>query len=144
MRFKVLYSGTWQILAALDEQDCCEVLEALVALAGDRKTKATAAGFRAQWRLIPNEGPQRLGTDVYHRVDDPNKINEFIKGNHRLLCFEAEGKVVVCSHVIRKKSPKTKASDRKRAAKLRDAYIAAAKAGEIEIVSDRENEDEQG
>jgi hypothetical protein len=134
MRLQTLKAGKWTIVAPLDAQGRCEVLDALAELGNDPKTRATAAGFVALWGHIPIEGPRSLGTDNYHRVDDNNDIYEFIKGNHRLLCFQAEGRVVVCSHVIRKKSQKTPAAEKKRAAKLRDEYLAAKKAGAIEFV----------
>lgn len=136
MRLKTLRAGKWTVVAPVDEQGQCDVLDAIVALAGDKKTRATAAGFAALWDRIPVEGPKALGTVNYHCVDDDNDIYEFIKGSHRLLCFPANGRLVVCSHVIRKKSQKTKPIDKKKAASLREAYIAAAKAGQVEILPD--------
>lgn len=136
MRLKLLSSGRWQVLAPVDDNGTCEVLDALVALYEAKQTKATATGFRALWNQIPHEGPRKLGDLHYHRVDDENQINQFIRRDHRLLCFEANGRLIICSHVLRKKSQKTPAADRIRAAKLRDEYIAAEKANKIVVVSD--------
>lgn len=136
IRLKTLKPGKWTVVAPLDESGQCEVFDAIVALAADNKTRATAAGFAALWDRIPIEGPRALGTVNYHCVDDANDIYEFIKGDHRLLCFPADGRLVVCSHVIRKKSQKTKPIDKKKAANLRKAYVEAAKAGQVEILPD--------
>jgi hypothetical protein len=106
MRLRSLHKGAWTVLAPEDDDRACEVLDQLEALAGDKKTKATAAGFLAQWEQVPVEGPRRLGTDIYHRIDEDNQIYEFIKRDHRLVCFEADGRIVVCSHIFRKKSQK--------------------------------------
>lgn len=120
----------------VDDADVCEVVDELRALFEDKKSKATAAGFFAQFSQIPAVGPRALRVEIYHKVDDENEIYEFIKGNHRLLCFEAEGRLVICSHVLRKKSQKTSAKDRRKAAALRTAYLASKAAGNISVLED--------
>lgn len=121
------------MLALVDESGACQVLNDLEQLANDKKTKATAAGFYVFWKGIPREGPRKLGTAIYHRIDDDNEINEFSKGNHRLLCFEAEGCLIVCSHIVRKTSQKIPASDKKKAARLREQYLDAVKNKKVTI-----------
>lgn len=109
----------------------CEVLDALDTLAENPKTSATAAGFKAWWDHIPAEGPRHLSDKVYHCVDSDNEIYEFIKGGHRLLCFQATGRVVVCSHVMKKASQKTPMKDKKRAISLRKQFLEAQSRGEV-------------
>jgi hypothetical protein len=137
MRLKLLYTkGNWKVLAPVNANGVCEVEDAINALKNSRKTKATGVGFVALWSRIPNHGPRELGTDKYHRVDEENAIYEFIKGGHRLLCFEADGALVVCSHIFKKSSGKTPKKETKRAVKLRDDYLAREKLGDIEIDTD--------
>ena len=138
MRLRVLHKGTWKVLALVSEDGSCDVENELDALASDKKTKATAAGFKALWSRIPPTGPRGLGTDNYHRVDDENEINQFIRRQHRILCFEADGCLIVCSHMLLKQSSKTPSADRARAAEFRKAYKAAVALGSIEILDDDE------
>ncbi|WP_448482221.1 type II toxin-antitoxin system RelE/ParE family toxin [Pseudoxanthomonas mexicana] len=128
-------------MAPEDDEGACEVLDQLKALAADKKTKATAAGLLAQWEQVPAEGPRKLGTDIYHRIDDENQIYEFIKRDHRLVCFEADGRIVVCSHLFRKKSQKTPNAEKRKATDLRARYHEAVRHGNVEIVDDEDDED---
>lgn len=121
-------------MALVDDAGACEVLDDLAALFADKKTRATAAGFFQQFEQIPAVGPMGLGSGIYHKVDDQNEIYEFIKRDHRLLCFEADSRIVVCSHVMRKKQQKTSPKDRRRAAAFRTAYLVALQQGELVVV----------
>lgn len=104
----------------------------------DAKLKGYALGFVALWRRIPRTGPRSLGTDLYHCVDDEHEIYEFIKGPLRLLCFEADGALVLCSHVLRKKSQKTKGKDKAAAIALRARFLASSSADTLEIEEEGE------
>jgi hypothetical protein len=136
MRLKVLSDGFWQVIAPLDANDSCSVEVELASLASDRKLRASVIGLRAVWGRIPTLGPRRLGTPLYHCVDEDNGIYEFIKGPLRLLCFEASGRLVVCSHTLRKTTRKTPRSDKALAIALKKRYLAAVTAGEVKIVVD--------
>lgn len=139
MRLKLLYTaGKWKVLARVNAQGVCEVEDAILALKNSAKTKATGVGFVALWSRIPSHGPRELGTDKYHRVDDENSIYEFIKRGHRLLCFEAEGALVVCSHVFKKASGKTPPKEKAKAMSFRNEYLAKARLGQIEIEDEGE------
>jgi phage-related protein len=109
------------------------------ALSADRLTKATAAGLRAQWKQIPHQGARALGNDIYRRVDADNEIYEFRKRDHRLLCFEAQGRVIICSHIFLKKGQKTPDAEKAKAIALRTEYFAALQNGQVNIVDDEEN-----
>ncbi|MFD1295246.1 type II toxin-antitoxin system RelE/ParE family toxin [Lysobacter gummosus] len=131
MRLRKIIVGTWDVLAETDDCGRCELQAELEALFDARKTKATAAGFYSFWRHIPAEGPRKLGTDIYHQLDSADEIYEFIKGDYRVLCFQVRGRVILCSHLMRKKSQKTPRREIDRAKGLRKAYLAAEKANEL-------------
>lgn len=134
MRLKLLYTaGKWKVLAPVSPEGLCEVEDAIRELKDSPKTKATGLGFVVLFSRIPSRGPRELGTDKYHRVDEDNSIYEFIKRGHRLLCFEADGALIVCSHVFKKASDKTPAKEKARAISLRNDYLAKMKTGQIKI-----------
>lgn len=115
----------------VDDRGVCEVEGALDGLSKNPKTRATAAGFKAWWAHIPADGPRGLSDSVYHRVDKKNEIYEFVKGDHRLLCFQADGKVVVCSHIFMKKGRKTPDDEKAKAIRLRKDYLEALVQGKV-------------
>jgi hypothetical protein len=114
--------------------DSCALEQELVALMSDAKYGASATGLGALWERIPKTGPKSLGAALYHRVDEKDDIYEFIKGDIRLFCFEADGAIVVCSHAIIKKSQKTKRKDIAPAIALKERYLVAEKTGRISFV----------
>lgn len=136
MRLRCLSKGVWAVLAVMKGDDECEMVDELQALYADKKTRATAAGFYVQFQRIPQFGPQHLGTDIFHNVDGKNEIYEFIKGSYRVLCFVADNRIVVCSHVVRKKRRTISPKDILRAATLRNDYFAARAANAVFIVED--------
>lgn len=134
MRLKTVYPGVWRITAPMGANSNCELLEELEALAANRRTEATVAKFARIWKQIPHQGPHSLPSEMYHRVDEEHEIYEFRARDHRILCFLADGRVVVCSHVFLKQSNRTPASEKRQAIAVRIAYLAAKRAGELEIV----------
>ncbi len=133
MRLKVLYCGQWQVVAPVASDGTCDLEVQLAALAMDKKCKAFVIGFRALWQRIPRHGPRGLGTDFYHCVDPDGSIYEFRKGGLRLLCFEADGAIVVCSHVFRKQSRKTPESEVRRALSLKKRFDEAHRLSKVLI-----------
>lgn len=131
MRLKVLHTGGWRVAAVLNADDRCLLEEELVSLADNPKLYGYILGFHALWARIQRVGPRALGTDLYHCVDEEHEIYEFLKGPLRLLCFEAEGAVVVCSHVIRKQRQKIKARDKQQAIALRRDFLQAQAARNV-------------
>lgn len=138
MQLKTLYCGTWRVVAPLSEDGTCELEASLMALADNRKLRASVVGLAALWDRIPRTGPKALGTSLYHCIDDKASIYEFIKGDLRLLCFEVDGATVVCSHVFVKKSQKTPARVAKRAVELKKQYLQALQKGDVHIANDDE------
>ena len=125
MRLRRIGSGRWTIAGEEDPRGGCPIADQLDALAENSKTRAIAAGFRAQFALIPAEGPTQLPDGIYHRVDSQNGIYEFIKGRYRILCFAVDGNVIVCSTIFLKDQRKTPKSEVKRAIDLKNRYMAA-------------------
>ncbi len=65
---------------------------------------------------VARQGPPH-NVKINHTLQDP--IWEFIQGRLRVLYFFDEGKVIICSHAILKKSQKVPARDIQRA---KEAY----------------------
>lgn len=127
MRLKCFHQAPgskWQLKAEVDADGTCPLAEELAALFNDPQTEAVGAGFIAIFDQIPDAGPHQLGTGLYHLVDKANEIYEFKKGSYRLLCFQHEGAVIICSHLLRKKSQQAPARDVKQAARLRKNFLA--------------------
>ena len=133
MRLRKLSVGTWSVLALVEADGNCALDDEIRALYSAKQTKATAVGLFALWRQIPAEGPRKLGTDLYHQLDSANEIYEFLKGNHRVLCFQTGGRVVLCSHLIRKKRNTVPAREIAKAVRLRNEYLVAMGANEVVI-----------
>lgn len=133
MRVKVLYCGHWQVVAPIDIDGLCAMDAQLVALSKDKKLKAFVVGFRALWQRIPRQGPRSLGTDLYHCVDANESIYEFIKGNLRLLCFESDGAIVVCSHIIQKRTQKTPLREVQRVIELKERFKTSKAQGKVQF-----------
>lgn len=138
MRLKLIKHGCWKIVAPMDGNGCCALEDQLIEQMADPKLKGYAVGFFALWDRIPPVGPRHLSTALYHCVDEAHGIYEFIKGPCRLLCFEAEGALVVCSHLLRKKSQKIRTQDKAPAIALRAEFLRAHAANTIELIEDKE------
>ena len=138
MQLKVLKPGCWTVVAPMDGNGCCALEDQLVEMAADPKLKGYVAGFSALWERIPAVGPRQLPTALYHCVDETHGIYEFIKGPYRLLCFEAAGRLVVCSHMLRKKSQKIRAQDKAPAIALRTEFLTAVADGRVEFIEEEE------
>ena len=134
IRFRVLTDGAWRVVAKVDHRGRCEVEQALNELAVNPKTRAVATGLLAVWAAIPREGPHELPVETYHCVNSENEIYEFIKGSYRVLCFRAEGRMVVAACVFLKKSRKTPDREVARAIALRKEYLQARAKCEVEFV----------
>ncbi|MCF3485194.1 hypothetical protein GUL16_16045 [Stenotrophomonas maltophilia] len=136
MRFKLLEQGAWRVVARIDHREQCPVEDALNDLAVNPRTQAIAMRLAAIWRAIPREGPHMLPVETYHCVDNENEIYEFIKGRYRVLCFLAEGRMVIAACVFMKKSQKTPKREISKAISLRNEYLAALSRGEEMIVEE--------
>lgn len=138
MRLMILRQSGWRVVAEVTDGGECPMDQQLVLWMSDAKYGASATGFGALWDRIPKTGPKALGTALYHLVNDKHEIYEFVKGDLRLFCFEANNAVVVCSHLIRKRTQKTKIKDIASTIALKKRYLAAEKANNIKIATRKE------
>lgn len=72
---------------------------------------------------VAEHGPQNLPDEISHQVSEG--IFEFIRGRLRVFWFYDDGRLVVCTHGLLKKTQKTPQADIEEAKKARDAYFAA-------------------
>ncbi len=79
-------------------------------------------------------GPEGLPREMRHEIDEDEKIFEFVKGNFRIPWFYDEGKVVICSHIFRKKTQKTPQREVAIAVAVKREYFLAKERGEIEVL----------
>ncbi|WP_439444510.1 type II toxin-antitoxin system RelE/ParE family toxin [Xanthomonas translucens pv. translucens] len=134
LRLQALYEGSWQVVAEVDQRGHCPLQDELDDLANNKGTRAVAVGLLALWVRIPREGPHRLPVESFHCINSKHEIYEFVKGRYRFVCFLADGRLIVCTSAVLKKTQKAPKSAVDHAAELRRRYQAAVKAGEIEIV----------
>lgn len=131
MRLRPLGGKHWTVAAEVTDSGECAVEADLVALVADPKTKATGTAFFALFDRIEVTGPIALGAGFFHQLDPANQIYEFVKRGHRLLCFLAEGRVVIVSHVVAKSTQKMPRREITRAKEMRDRYLRESKSGEV-------------
>jgi len=131
MRLRELKAHRWLIYGVVGDDDSVAVVDDLIAIR-DGNLRAAAAGFVALIDRCAEFGPHALPDTLSHDVG--SGIREFIKGRYRLLYFVVGGAVVVCTHTFMKKSDKTPNREVSRAVRVKDAYEAAAAAGELEYV----------
>jgi len=93
--------------------------------------KGEIAGWRVLFERASIVGPKELPPANRHGIDENNGIWELIKGNYRVLFFYDEGKVVVCSHIFRKKRQKTPVREITRAIRLKERYETAIQNGTL-------------
>lgn len=135
MRLRIIEEAGWRVVAEVSGDGNCDLQLHLAQLGQDKQLKSAAAGFIQLMRRIERNGPRAsLPDSLYHCVDKEHEIYEFIKGPLRLLCFEADGALVVCSHIIRKSSNKLKESQKAAAIALRQRYLRAAAQGNVLIM----------
>ncbi len=141
MRLKVLGGSVWDVVAEVDADGCCPVEQQLESLSSNPKLEKMLMQIYGLWDRIPAEGPRALGSQFYHSVDPDRVLHEFVKGDLRLFCFEASGRVVVCSHAILKQTQKTTKLDQERIRVLRNRYLAAESANILRFLPRDENDE---
>ncbi len=142
MKLKVLEKNRWNIVTPIaDDSDDCPLEVHLHDLSEDKKLKGYANGFLTLFKRSADHGPGLLGTDLYHCVDVKENIYEYIKGPLRLLCYQAKGSLIICSHVIRKTRNKITSRDTAPAIKIKNEYLAALEANNVEYIEEVNNDD---
>lgn len=120
--------GTYTVLAACDNRGACTLLDFLEGL--DANFGKDQARMLALLERVAMGGPPH-NTDISHKIEDD--IWEFIQGRLRVFYFFDEGKVVVCTHGLVKKTQKTPKNDIKIAVRVREQYFAAKRQGNLVI-----------
>lgn len=132
MRLKSLLKHRWDLRAPLDAQDRTEVEIFLGGLDGNYKT--SVHGVLALMERFAKGGPECMNYKLYHWADKDQGIREFIKGDLRILCFEADGAVVVCACGYVKKSQKSDLAMVARAARVKREYEEAARKNALRFI----------
>jgi hypothetical protein len=122
------FQGPYTLLAACDARGVPVLLEFLKGLGANLENDADH--LLALLERVVVSGPPR-NTDVSHKIR--GEIWEFIKGRLRVFWFYDEGRVIVCSHGLLKKTQKVPAGELHRAEQTRADYFAAKQAGRLRI-----------
>lgn len=129
MLLRCLETGEWSVVEEATSADLSPITSALERVAPDRK--ADIAGMLVLFERAASNGPRSLPSTLCHEVGQG--IWEFSKGVVRVLFFEADGRLVLCSHAFRKKTQKAPRKEVDKAVRLRDRYIADRQAGNVKI-----------
>ena len=122
------FQGQFTVLTACDGRGIPTLLEFLEGLGANlEKDKDHMLGLLER---VASSGPPR-NTEVSHKLQ--GDIWEFIKGRLRVFWFYDEGRVVVCTHGLMKKSQKIPKGEITHAEQVRQAYLAAKQAGTLII-----------
>ena len=122
------FRGRFEVLAACDNRGVPTLLEFFERL-GPNLEKDMDHMLQLLERVAAS-GPPR-NTDISHKIQ--GDIWEFIKGRLRVFWFYDEGRVIVCTHGLVKKSQKTPKRDITQAEQVRIAYFAAKQRGALMI-----------
>lgn len=122
------YQGRFAVMAVCDARGEPPLLEFLEEL-GPNLEKDMDHMLELLERVAA-AGPPR-NTDISHKIQ--GDIWEFIKGRLRVFWFYDEGRVIVCTHGLVKKSQRTPKRDIDQAEQARQAYLEAKQAGALII-----------
>lgn len=125
--------GSYAIFAACDSRDRCMLLDFFNGLGPNlEKDMHRMLGLLEE---VAANGPPR-NTVVCHKIQ--GDIWEFIKGRLRVFWFADEGRIIVCTHGIIKKSNKTPKEDIAQAVRIHEQYRTARKRGYLEVEVEEE------
>src|ERR1700693_1345113 len=102
MRFREVRKEVWTILAVSTDRGDCELLDFLEGLGSEYESDAASLG--RLFDSVAQGGPPR---NVYVSHQLGGKIFEFTRGDLRVLYFTDEGRIVICTHGLLKKTKKT-------------------------------------
>lgn len=141
MRLKPIRKDKWAILAPLDDDGNCPLLQSFTKL--QENNKGAMANLAASLKRVAESryGPSVLSVERSHYVDKKNKIYEFVAGNMRLLWFQspAEQRIIICSHLFMKKTQKAPSGEVAKALKLKEDYLTAFQKGQLEVIEKEES-----
>jgi phage-related protein len=122
------YQGPYTLYAACDARGACTLLEFLDGLGADLEKDSDR--MLALLERVAQQGPVR-NDKISHKIE--GDIWEFIQGRLRVFYFYDEGRVVVCTHGLVKKTQKTPKGDIAMANRIREQYLAAKRQGDLVI-----------
>lgn len=126
MRVRRLHQGSYTVYAACDPRGECTLLEFLDGLGADLEKDSDR--MLALLERVAQKGPLR-NDKISHKIE--GDIWEFIQGRVRVFYFYYEGRVVVCTHGLVKKTQKTPKGDIATANRIREQYLAAKQQGDL-------------
>lgn len=129
------FRGKYTLLAVCDNHGEPELLKFFENLGANLEKNADH--MLQLLERVAVSGPPK-NTDISHSIQDD--IWEFIKGRLRVFWFYDEGRVVVCTHGIVKKSQKTPSQPIEHAKNARKAYFEAKRRGKV-IIQEESNDD---
>jgi hypothetical protein len=121
------------VLAVCSERGECPLIDFLIGLRGQLQDQGVR--MLALIKLVAEDGPPRNPSQINHIRGTP--IYEFIRGDLRVFWFHDEGKVVVCSHGIVKRTQKTPAREIELAKRNHAEYMAAKRAGKLRLIEEQ-------
>lgn len=135
MKLMLLEEGRWNVAAVIHDRDSgmqeCPVLNFLQEQS--KQYEGTVIGLKAIFERYSNKGKAGLTSDLFHEADKNEKIFQFIKGRLRIYCFVDNGNLIILTHGSVKKTQKADKQEVKRAIRVKQSYIEAAKRKDIEI-----------
>jgi len=136
----VLVAGPWKVVAELEERSGrrCSVLDDIMALGANYAR--VRAGLLAQIQMAAKEGP--LGKPWIEPASstDP-RVYKFVKGDLRLYFLYAEGRMLLCSRCIVKKTRKTEKQHIQHALGVWQRYRQAVETNTLKEVSEHDHLD---
>lgn len=132
---KLNATGPWDVTAIVDGDGTCSLALEFEQMRAQPATAKVVDALVAMFDRVPREGPSMLPDQQYHQLRGP--IYEFRKKRYRVLCFQGDGRLIVCSHIMLKRSQAMPPSEIARAQRLHEAYQQAVREGAV--VVDRGN-----
>lgn len=130
------FQGPYTVYAACDARGECTLLEFLNGLGADLEKDSDR--ILTLLERVAQQGPVR-NDKISHKIE--GDIWEFIQGRLRVFYFYDEGRVVVCTHGLVKKTQKTPKGEITAANRVRVQYLAAKQRGDLFIEEETDGEE---
>lgn len=131
------FQGPYTVYAACDARGECTLREFLDGLGADLEKDVDR--ILVLLERVAQQGPVR-NDKISHKIDDD--IWEFIQGRLRVFYFYDEGRVVVCTHGLVKKTQKTPKGEIATAIRIREQYLAAKRQDNLFIEEETDGKED--
>jgi|GEM_PF-1242237 len=129
MRLTVITSGTWIVVATVDDRGRCPIRDGLdLILLQDREAHAQIVAVLGR---VAVTGPPKDERRSRHLGDEVFELKT--PRGFRLIYFFGPRRTLVCTDICRKPKPRELRRLTGRARNLREAYLAASAGGDIVI-----------